>query len=428
MQIRVFLFVLISGLAFPFLTFPQVSYSQFFTEKTFRFDYILAGDFENTCVYPQQMLVESEWAGSRRNLTDPFDYGTYRFRVLDQESGTLIFSKGFATLFQEWQTTAEAKNMSRAFYQGLRFPFPKKPVLLIIEHRNWNGEFNAIFETVIRPDDYFIRKEVAPDPDITYTLRNGDPAVKIDLVFLAEGYAHWEKEKFLEDVKVMTDYLFSVAPFDKNIHHFNVAGLWTPSQESGTDIPGESIYKKTRYNSTFYTFDLDRYLTTSDMLSVYDNLGNVPWDHTFILVNSTRYGGGGFYNFMGIGTTGHYLSKKVMVHEFGHSFAGLGDEYYDSEVAYENYYNLEIEPWEPNITTMVDFESKWQDMIPQGIPVPTPREAKFKNTVGVFEGGGYMSKGIFSPAIDCRMKSNGPDEFCPVCQRAIQRMIDLYTE
>lgn len=428
MQIRVFIIVLLSGLAFPFLTFPQVSYPQFFTEKTLRFDYLLAGNSETTTIYPLQMLVETEWAGPKHHLIDPFDYGTYRFRITDTETGSEIFTRGFATLFQEWQTTAEAKNISRAFYQGLRFPMPKKPVHLAIEQRNRSGEFIPVYETIIRPEDYFIRKEASPEPDLTYFLRNGDPAGKIDLVFLAEGYTIEEKAKFLADVKAMTDYLFSVAPFDKNRHHFNVAGLWTPSQESGTDIPGGNIYRRTRFNSTFYTFNLDRYLTTSDMLSVYDALTNVPWDHTFILVNSTRYGGGGFYNFLGIGTTDHYLSKKVMVHEFGHAFAGLGDEYYDSEVAYENYYNLEVEPWEPNITTLVDFASKWKDMVPPGVPVPTPREEKFSNTTGVFEGGGYTNKGVFSPAMDCRMKSNSPDEFCPVCQHAIQRMIDFYTE
>jgi hypothetical protein len=164
------------------------------------------------------------------------------------------------------------------------------------------------------------------------------------------------------------------------------------------------------------------------MKPIYDALSGVAWDHFFVLVNSPKYGGGGFYNFLGIGTTDHYLSRKVMVHELGHSFAGLGDEYYDSAVAYENFYNLETEPWEPNITTLIDFKSKWKDMVPDHIPVPTPREDNYSNTVGVFEGGGYTAKGIFSPAMDCRMKSNGPEEFCAVCKRAIQRIIDLNSE
>lgn len=414
------------GLLIPLLTFSQVNYSDFFTDKTLRYDFILGGNSETINVYPQQMLEGSSWAGSKTFLTDELNYGTYRFRVFDSASNTLLFSKGFATLFQEWQTTAEAKSMNRAFYQAIFLPYPKKNVKLTIEHRNWQGEFEPVFETEIDPKDYFIRKEPSPDADLTYIAHNGVSANKVDLVFMAEGYAKGEREKFLNDARRMTDYLFSVSPFDKNRENFNVTALWTPSLESGTDIPGKNIYRNTRFNSTFYTFDLDRYLTTSDMRSIYDVLSGVAWDQLFVLVNSQQYGGGGFYNFLGIGTTDHYLSKKVMVHEFGHSFAGLGDEYYDSQVAYENFYNLEVEPWEPNITTMVDFESKWKDMVRAGISIPTPREEKYKNTVGVFEGGGYMSKGIFSPVMDCRMKSNTPEEFCPVCQRAIQRVIDLY--
>lgn len=428
MKTRLLYSALLGFLLMPILTYAEIQFSDYFSDKTLRFDFILAGNHETTLVYPQQTLQEPFWAGSKVNLTGQPDYGTYRFRVTDMESGQLIFRMGFATLFQEWQTTGEAKKMDRAFYQSVRFPFPLKPVQLLIEHRNWQGNFDIVYETTIDPEDYFIRKENSSEPDLTSIINSGDPSVKVDLVFLSEGYSAGEREKFIADAKAMTDYLFSVAPFDSNRNHFNVSALFTPSLESGTDIPGRNIYRNTKFNSTFYTFDIDRYLTTSDMLSVYDALTAVPWDHNFILVNSSQYGGGGFYNFLGITTTDHYLSKKVMVHEFGHSFAGLGDEYYDSEVAYENFYNLEVEPWEPNITTMVNFESKWKDMLPAGIPVPTPREERFKNSVGVFEGGGYMSKGIFSPVMDCRMKSNAPDEFCPVCQRAIQRVIELYTQ
>lgn len=426
MKVRNYFISLALVLFIPYLTISQVNYLDFFTNKTLRYDFILGGNSETTILYPQQMLEGSEWAGSKTFLVDELNYGTYRFRVFDSATKTLIYSKGFATLFQEWQTTAEAKNMDRAFYQAIFFPYPKKKAVLSIEQRNWQGEFKSVFETEIDPDDYFIRKEIAPDADLTYIVQNGTPSNKVDLVFMSEGYAEGEREKFLNDARKMTDYLFSVSPFDKNRENFNISALWTPSLESGTDIPGKNIYRNTRFNSTFYTFDLDRYLTTSDMRTIYDALSGVSWDHFFVLVNSGQYGGGGFYNFLGIGTTDHFLSKKVMVHELGHSFAGLADEYYDSQVAYENFYNVEVEPWEPNITTLVDFKSKWKDMLSKGIPVPTPREPGFEGKTGVFEGGGYMSKGIYSPVMDCRMKSNAPEEFCPVCQRAIQRVIDLY--
>ena len=205
-----------------------------------------------------------------------------------------------------------------------------------------------------------------------------------------------------------------------------MTAVLTPSAESGTDIPGEGIYKNTAFNSTFYTFDIDRYLTTSDMKSIYDAAASVPWDHLYILVNSEKYGGGGFYNFLSVCTSDNYLTKEVFVHEFGHGFAGLGDEYYSSAVAYEEFYNLEIEPWEPNLTTLVDFGEKWRDMLKNSTPVPTPRETKYKKTVGVFEGGGYLDKGMYSPYIDCRMKSNNAGEFCPVCIRAIKQAIDFH--
>lgn len=419
---------LIIYLLFPLAMLAQFNFHDHFEDRTLRFDFMLAGNHTAIRVYPQQMLEEAGWAGPVISPEEDPGYGTYRFQVFDAATGQLIFRKGFATLFQEWQTTAEAKKMERAFYQAVFMPFPKKLVKLSIEARNWEGTFDEVYSTVIDPADYFIRKEKPVTPDVTSIVRSGDPKDKVDLVFLSEGYTSSEREKFLKDAEEMSRYLFSVAPFSEHRDQFNVSALWVASDDSGTDIPGRNIYRNTRYNSTFYTFDIDRYLTTSDMKQIYDDLRGVTWDHFLVLVNSGDYGGGGFYNLLGIGTTGHPLSQKVMVHEFGHSFAGLGDEYYTSEVAYENYYNLEVEPWEPNLTTMADFESKWKGLIIAGVPVPTPRTEQYTNTVGVFEGGGYMSKGIFSPMMDCRMKSNGADEFCPVCREAIRRTIRLYSK
>lgn len=408
-------------------TTAQKSFSENFEDNTLRFDFVLAGNHQDISVFPEQMKKEPGWAGTLRADTGAPGYGTYRFRLVDPASNELLFVKGFTTLFQEWQTTAEAKKISKSFYQGIFMPFPKKPVTLVIEYRNYDGVFVEIFRTSIDPSDYFIRVETA-SPDVTVVSGKGESHRKVDLVFLGDGYTADQKEKFLSDVRRMTDYLFSVEPFDKNRDRFIVKAVWTPSSEPGTDVPGTRIYRKTQFNSTFYTFDVDRYLTTSDMRSVYDALSGVTWDHFFLLVNTEMYGGGGFYNLMGIGSSDHALSEKVMVHEFGHSFAGLGDEYYNSEVAYEDFYNLKIEPWEPNITTLTGFESKWKHMLKPGTPVPTPRESKFTQTLGVFEGGGYMSKGIYSPMMDCRMKSNVTDDFCPVCQSAIQRIIDLHCE
>lgn len=404
------------------------AFDTYFTSGVLRFDYLLSGNHDTAYVFPSKIKKEKIWGGSHNNLIDPFNYGTYRFRVLDEKSGDLIFLEGFCPLFQEWQSTAEAKTISRSFYQVLRFPFPKHAVRLEIDRRNRDGIFKLVYSTVIKPDNEFIINE-KPDPVSIKNIRvSGDPAHKIDIAILAEGYTEAEMGKFLKDAKSLTDSLFRVAPYSKMKSYFNIYALKTPSVESGTDVPGERIFRNTLYNSTFYTFDISRYLTTSDMKTIYDKAAVVPYDQIIVLVNSSRYGGGGFYNYLNVCTAGNKLSPKVFIHEFGHSFAGLADEYYTSEVAYEDYYNLKIEPWEPNLTTLVDFGAKWKNMVDPFTPIPTPRFGQYSTKVGAFEGGGYVSKGIYSPKEDCRMKSNETSVFCPVCQKAIKDVIIANTK
>ena len=208
----------------------------------------------------------------------------------------------------------------------------------------------------------------------------------------------------------------------------NIWAVEAISVESGTDIPGEGIYKNTALNSSYYTFDVDRYLTTPDIKAVNDYAAVVPHDNIVVLINSERYGGGGMYNYYSGTTSDHPLTPQVFTHEFGHGFAGLGDEYYSSEVAYEEFYPFSVEPWEPNITTLVNFESKWKNMIDPSVPVPTPVESKYQGVVGLFEGAGYSAKGIYRPEINCRMKGNDAEGFCQVCQEAIKKVILFYTE
>lgn len=412
----------------PILSHSQIDYNQYFKNKSLRFDFLLGGNSKEVVVYPQQTKAEPYWAGSKKNLIDTFNYGSYRFRVFDQKSDSLIFGKGFSTLFQEWQTTAEAKKVNKTFYQAAIFPYPKKDVRLEIDARQWDGTFKNIYKTNIDPKDYFILHENAPKYDIIAIEENGKPDNKVDLVILAEGYTKAERQKFIDDARRVSGNLFGEEPFKSEKSHFNVKAVFVPSVDSGTDVPGEHIYRNTAFNSNFYTFDIPRYLTTTDMKRIYDVAGTVAYDHIYILVNTERYGGGGFYNFLSVCSSDNDLTPEVFVHEFGHGFAGLGDEYYTSSVAYEEFYNLKVEPWEPNITTMVDFDSKWKSMLDETTPVPTPRKEKFKKTVGVFEGGGYMSKGIYSPHMDCRMKSNVAKGFCPVCAEAIRKTIRFHCE
>ncbi|MDX9880877.1 MAG: M64 family metallopeptidase [Prolixibacteraceae bacterium] len=405
----------------------EVRFHDFFKEQTLRYDFLLGGDYETVEVFPRQMKLEPYWAGSVNHLIDPFDFGNYRVRVFDEAGGRLIFSRGFSPLFMEWQTTEEAKHVRRTFYQSAFVPFPKKKIKLEIEQRQWEGHFKVIHSVIIDPEDYFILRETPKKFQTKKIQGTGKSEECIDLVFLAEGYTVAEMDKFLADADRMTGYLFSVSPFSKHKDEFNIYAVLCPSEESGTDVPGESVYRNTIFNSTFYTFGTPRYLTVGDMETVYDVAALVPWDHIFVLVNTERYGGGGFYNFLSVGSVDNELSGKVFVHEFGHAFAGLGDEYYTSNVAFENFYNLKTEPWEPNLTTLVDFDRKWKKMIEKDTPVPTPRTARYQSTTGVFEGGGYSAKGIYSPMMDCRMKSNDVPYFCPVCSDAIERTIRLHT-
>lgn len=399
----------------------------YFSSSALRIDYHLVGTANNTLLVIEQLKKEPHWGGPRDRLNDNFGYGEYRFEVWDETESILIFSQGFSTLFHEWQTTEEAKNTSRSYYQSIRMPFPKKKIHVKFMMRKKGSEFVPLYSLNIDPKDYFIINEPTSDFPLHQVQYSGDPEDNVDLVFLAEGYRENEMEAFLDDVNRLTDSLFLVEPFKELKDHFNIWAVASPSNESGTDIPGESIYKHTLMNFSYYTFDLPRYLTSSDIKTIRDVAAAVPYDHVVVLINTDRYGGGGVYQSYTAATCDHELSARVLIHELGHGFAGLGDEYYNSEVAYEGFYDLDIEPWEPNLTTLVDFEQKWKDLVHPSTPIPTPNTYRYRDTVGVFEGGGYISKGMYRPALDCRMKSNEANEFCGACQHAIRRMVEFYS-
>ena len=416
----------IALISLSFLANAQNNFDKYFYDKVLRFDFMFAGNAEKTLVYPVGMKEEPFWAGSMQNLIDPFNYGNFRYELYDSTGNTLIYSRGFCTLFQEWQTTAEAKTINRSFYEVATMPFPRNSVRFVLNIRGRNGSFSKLYETYINPADYFIRKEKVRDAAVSRINEAGDPHKCVDFAFIAEGYKADEMQKFRDDVKKMTGILFNEAPFSDYRDRINIWAVEAVSEDSGTDIPGEKIYENTAVNSSFYTFNLDRYLTTQDIKTVNDFAAEVPHDHIIVLINSPRYGGGGVYNYYTGTTVDHALSPKVFIHELGHGFAGLADEYYSSEVAYDNFYPLNVEPWEPNITTMVNFDSKWKKMILKDTPVPTPSEKKYNNVTGLFEGGGYSAKGIFRPEMDCRMKSNSDKGYCTVCKEAVKKMIEFY--
>lgn len=404
----------------------QVNYDEYFTADRLRIDLVFAGDATSQSVYLDGLTQECAWSGSKTTLVDPMKYGEYYLELRNKE-GQTIYSKGFNTLFQEWRTIAEAKTTPKSFSSSCVVPFPKNTVQLVVSERvKSTGKFRQIYSAEINPENKLISRERSNDFKVTSILNNGNPNQKVDILFIAEGYTDAEMDKFRADAAKFSSYLFDVEPYKSRKSDFNIWAVESTSEESGTDIPHQNIWKKTVACSNFYTFEVDRYLTAPDQKIISRIASNAPYDAIYIIVNTDKYGGGGIYNFYGLSMSDHTAEAQVFVHEFGHSFAGLGDEYYDSSTTYEEFYNLKTEPWEPNITTLVNFDSKWKSMISKNTPQPTPNNSKYDKTVGVFEGGGYMAKGIYRPYLDCRMKSNTPKEFCPVCQAAISKMIDTY--
>ena len=420
--------IIIISLLFISALFPQNAFDEYFVDKTLRVDYFHTGDKENDSYSIDELIEEPYWGGSKINLVDKFEYGKYKFIVFDEESDELIYSRGYSTLFNEWQTTEEAKHTIKSFSETVVFPYPKNPVRVEFFSRNKENELIKKFDYKVDPRNYFIKTERVDEYESFNVVSSGDPSVKVDIVIIPDGYTSDEMETFRIDCDDFAGYLFNSSPFKENKDKFNIRGINAPSQESGTDIPAEDVWKKTLVNSTFYTFDLERYLMTSDNKTLRNVAANVPYDQIYILVNSDKYGGGSIYNLYSVCVNDNPAEEFVFVHEFGHGFASLADEYFTSDVAYQDFYSLDVEPLDPNLTTLIDFDSKWKDLVEDGTPIPTPNAEEFESMLGAFEGGGYVEKGVYRPKQDCTMKSIVVDNFCPVCKRAIVQMIEFYTE
>lgn len=399
-------------------------YDAYFLPGALRFDYYRCGNRTSEQIFEEGFHQEPYWGGSRTNLIDTIARGEHLVRVYDEQSGELILAQAHNSLFQEWRTIPEALEKSKAFPEAFTMPYPKAPVRIEFLTRGRKGEYRPVFETAISPDDLFIGKERKPYESFDIIL-NGGPADHVDIVILAEGYTKEQRELFETDCKNFADAIFSFSPYRENKHRFNMRGVWSPSFDGGPDIPGDSVWNNTVMDVSFYTFGSERYQMTYDYKKIKSLAGTVPYDYIYILSNTSKYGGGGIFNFYGIGASANPgLAAKVHVHEFGHLFAGLGDEYSDN-ASTEELYATDVEPWEPNITTLVDFGKKWGNHIPEGTPVPTPCDSVYANRVGVFEGAGYMTKGIYRPVQKCLMREfKGVEDFCPVCTEAILKQID----
>lgn len=403
------------------------NFDEYFENKTMRVDFYHYGDKNSDNIIFHKIYEEKYWGGSKVNLIDTIGYGNYFFKVFDKKSDKLIFSRGFSSLFQEWQFTEEAKSKQRVFNETIVFPYPKNEIILKIFRRDRRNNFIEEFSQIINPTDIYIAKESKNNYDFEKLYFNSAPEKALDIVLIPEGYTASEIEKFRKRAKEFSDFMLSISPFDEYKNKINFWLIISPSEESGCDIPGQNVWKNTLLNSTFYTFESERYLMTTEMWKIRDIASNVPYDQIFILVNTDKYGGGGIYNYYSITSADNPLSAKVFVHEFGHGFVGLADEYGD-DPTYIDYYPSDIEPWEANITTLADFNSKWEKYVDASIPIPTPNDLKYQDKIGVFEGAGYASKKVYRSTYDSIMRSLKSNEFNFVCKQAIRKMLNFISE
>lgn len=400
---------------YSFISLNAQNFSDYFTNETLRLDYLFSGTDTQQSASLVSLSKVPVWAGRRHHLAAvPLD-GNAQIKVTDLKTGTCIYRMSFSTLFQEWQETDEAKCFARGFENTYLIPYPKQPIEVTVSFRDKRGNFTTALKHTVKPDDILIRKiNTNHTNPFTYLVKSGTPEECIDVAILAEGYTKEEMKTFLADAKATCEALFSHEPFASMKNKFNIVAVESPSADSGVSAPGKGDWKNTAFSSHFNSFYSDRYLTSSNITDIHNSLIGVPYEHIIILANTDQYGGGGIYNSFTLTTAHHEHFHPVVVHEFGHSFGGLADEYYYDNDLFNGIYPFDVEPWEANITTKVNFAAKWQDMVQEG-------------KAQLIEGAGYSSKKIYRGSADCRMKTNTCKGFCPVCQRAIKRMIDFYT-
>lgn len=401
-------------------------YNEFFTGNTMRFDFHHAGDSKQEFYYFDKVIREGEWAGSRVSLINPFDYGEQKFKIIDKATGEVIYKNNYCTLFNEWQTTPEANVTSRSFPEGVIFPEPIKDFSIEFYARNkQTKEWEKRYTQDICVSDYNIAPQKAQHECIDIHI-GGDIAHSLDIVLLPDGFTAEEKEKFLESCRMWSDALFSYAPFTENAHRINIRAVWAASKVRGVSKPGIGKWVDNLLGTRFYTLNSERYQMTEEFQKVRDIAASAPYESIFILTNTDKYGGGGIYNFYGLGSAGKTgYTGEVYVHEFGHSLMGLGDEYIEVGNTVSALYPAGKEPWEANLTRFVNFKGKWEDMIAADTPIPTiATEGSTEKdwVIGAYEGGAYLEKGIFRGWPECMMKAL--TDFCPVCQRAIVKYLD----
>jgi hypothetical protein len=452
----------------------ELSFDANFTDGTMRVDYFHSGTAAEEHISLDRVVADGPWPGSRTRLLDALNLGNYFFEVADLATNRLLYSRGFSSVYGEWATTPEAKQVWRTYQESLRFPWPRRPVQVTLKKRGPDGLFREMWTTAIDPGSHFVNSaDIAPQGHVWTLFENGPAASKVDILILGDGYMAAEMEKFHADVTHLVGALFQEEPFRSRKSDFNVRAIDLPSAESGVTRPLDGIYRRSQLSTHYSTFDSERYALTFDNRRLRDVASSAVYDFLVVLINDRTYGGGGIFNDQTVVAAGNAFSEYLFVHEFGHHFAGLADEYYTSDVAYETGTAEKPEPWEPNITAMHDPANlKWKDLASRGTPLPTPwnkeefekesrdvQEVRHKlraagapeaqmeklfdeeraaetrllasslyaGKVGAFEGAGYETKGLFRSRTDCIMFSRDNVGFCPVCRRAIERVIDEYS-
>ncbi len=468
---RFFTFTLILATS----AFAQIDFERHFIDRTMRVDLYHSGVKDSELFALDRVYREGRWPGSLTNLVDTLNLGEYLLRVYDLPSGALLYSRGYCTVFNEWQTTDEAlRGVRKTIPETVRFPFPKRQVQISISRRDKYSVFHEIFSSVIDPADpvQVATEKRHPDMEIMTLMDHGDIHRKVDILIVGDGYATKDMEKFKSDARHFNDVMFATKPFSERSKDFNVRALCAVSAESGIDKPDADIWKNTALGCMYNTFGSERYVLTEANRELRDIVSAAPYDFICILINDDRYGGGGIYQLY---TTTYTIDKNpanswqrdyVYVHEFGHSFGGLGDEYYSSSTGYVEFYPAGVEPWEPNVTRMLNGRGlKWKALVSPGLSIPTDwgkaaydslsallysldrqsvdyvkRREQIRKAldeiisnpaligkVGSFEGSGYTSEGMYRPSLNCRMFSLSLTDFDPVCREAIERQIDFYT-
>ena len=452
---------------------PASVFDRYFTDKTMRVDYFHSGGMGQEIVALERIVSDGPWPGSRTRLIDDTNLGKYLVEVIDRTTNAVIYSRGFATIYGEWETTAEYKTLHKTYPESLRFPWPKAPVQVVLKKRDTQQAFRELWSTVIDPGSRFVNPADTPAAGKVWTVfENGPASAKVDLLVISEGYSADQIEKFHRDVRRLVGQLFEYEPFKSRRADFNVRALDLPSPRPGVNRARANSFRRTPMSVEYNIFDSERYILTYDDRALRNVASAAPYDFIEILVNEEQYGGGGIFNFQATASVDHAYAEYVFVHEFGHHFAALADEYYTSDVAYETGAATHIEPWEPNVTALNDpARLKWRDLVEPNTPLPTPwdkeeyekrsRESqsqrrkllasgapqseidklfreeeawstkllggmKFSSRVGAFEGASYEARGLYRPEADCIMFTRDPVGFCRVCRRAIERVIDLY--